>query len=204
MSDPVETGTTLLGPCQRDGIGTDRWGEKHKSCTGAFHYSPGKYLRCSCFCHNEPNTAKYSREEVLDWSEEGEPAPSVLAGDMPEPDEKVDPKDLIDVFFGEGACRHTYKEMTSTCSACLQRDMQLLRSALRGLLAWSFSGACPDCEMFRAAPSDIEFKHHAECAHLESINKALAVLGLPREGGHQYDDPKAEMKRLAEERARRP
>jgi len=74
-------------------------------------------------------------------------------------------------------------------------------SAVRGLLGWSKSGGvCPDCERFREAPSCIRFLHHKDCDYLEQINEVNALMGYDLWEGHDYDDPKAEMKRLAEER----
>lgn len=75
--------------------------------------------------------------------------------------------------------------------------------AMRGLLSWTYGGACSDCDMFREAPSCIDFVHHKDCAHLEDINVALKLMGRLPEEGHEYEDPQAEMKRLAEERTRR-
>lgn len=82
----------------------------------------------------------------------------------------------------------------------LRRQIEARDDAILGLLGWTESGSCSDCAMFRAAPSEITFMHEAECGHLESINQALGVLGRPPLVGHLVDDPKAEMRRLAEER----
>ncbi len=77
------------------------------------------------------------------------------------------------------------------------------KSAVFGLLSWLNGGRCSDCEMFQAAPCDIEFLHHEECGCLKSINKVLAMLGEELWEGHSYADPKGEMLRLMEERCRR-
>lgn len=74
--------------------------------------------------------------------------------------------------------------------------------AIRGLLSWTYGGACSDCDMFREAPSCIDFVHHKDCAHLQDINFALKLLGRLPEEGHDYEDPQGEMKKLAEERTR--
>lgn len=103
------------------------------------------------------------------------------------------------------------------CASCMQESAAIdqesgrkvgaariaeLETALRGLLAWSFGGACSDCDMFRRAPSCIDWQHAADCGHLESINAALVLLGREPETGHTFEDPAAEMQRLADERAR--
>jgi len=71
------------------------------------------------------------------------------------------------------------------------------------LIGWTMNGACSDCEMFRRAPSDIEWIHFIDCAHLEVINQACSLLGIKKFEGHCWDNPKEEMHRLAQERAER-
>lgn len=78
--------------------------------------------------------------------------------------------------------------------------IKALERALLSLIAWTDGGACSDCDMFRVAPSCIEFQHHAECGHLEDINKALVLLGRAPDLGHTYEDAPGEMRRLADER----
>ncbi len=51
--------------------------------------------------------------------------------------------------------------------------------------------------MFREAPSCVDFIHEHDCAHLEDINVALALLGREPEVGHHYEDAKREMARMA-------
>jgi hypothetical protein len=75
-----------------------------------------------------------------------------------------------------------------------------LEEALRSLIGWTDGGACSDCDMFREAPSCITFKHHKDCGHLEDINKALELLGLPKDEYHEYENANEEMQRLANER----
>jgi hypothetical protein len=80
--------------------------------------------------------------------------------------------------------------------------IKALERALISLIGWSFGGACSDCDMFREAPCRIEFQHHAECAHLEDLNKAAVLLGREPDVGHTYEDAPGEMLRLADERSR--
>ena len=75
-----------------------------------------------------------------------------------------------------------------------------LKQTIISLIGWTYGGECSDCEMFRVAPSAIVFQHAYDCGYLETINKALILLGRPQEEGHHYQDPKAEMQRLAQER----
>lgn len=82
-------------------------------------------------------------------------------------------------------------------------DLDTARDHIRRLLAWTYGGACSDCDMFRVAPSCIDFVHHKGCAHLEVINAAHAFLGESPDESHSFEDPKAEMRRLADERLRR-
>ncbi len=77
-----------------------------------------------------------------------------------------------------------------------------LEKSLVSILAWTYGGACPDCDMFRSAPCRIDFRHHKDCGFLKEINKALIILGREPEEGHDYDNPKEEMIRLANERAK--
>lgn len=79
-------------------------------------------------------------------------------------------------------------------------DVQELKNIIKELLSWANSSCCSDCTPFRAAPSCIDWIHEKDCAHLESINKALALLGREPEEGHSYEDPVGEMRRLAQQR----
>lgn len=82
----------------------------------------------------------------------------------------------------------------------LLEENKQLRSSLRSMIAWTTGGTCSDCTPFRRSPADIEWHHHKDCGHLEVINEACKLTGDTIEVGHNYDNPEAEMTRLAEER----
>lgn len=83
-----------------------------------------------------------------------------------------------------------------------QKELAALKVASRMVLTWTEGGACSDCKMFRESPQQQSFLHHKECSHLEDINNLRALLGQDLIGFHEYDDPKAEMNRLYEERVK--
>jgi hypothetical protein len=79
-------------------------------------------------------------------------------------------------------------------------EVQKLKNMIRELLGWATTSCCSDCTPFRTAPSCINWIHDKDCAHLKSINKALALLGMEPDEGHSYEDPVGEMKQLAQQR----
>lgn len=79
-------------------------------------------------------------------------------------------------------------------------DIQVMRQVIKELLRWANSSSCSDCDPFRSAPSAIDWMHHKDCGHLETINKALALLGREPEEGHSFEDPIKEMERLHHQR----
>jgi len=95
-----------------------------------------------------------------------------------------------------------FTESRSETPRASKREIDLVH-VLDAMIRWSSLGACPDCDMFRRAPSSIDWQHHKDCAHLAVINEARELTGREQEEGHSHEDAPAEMQRLADERARR-
>jgi hypothetical protein len=89
---------------------------------------------------------------------------------------------------------------TMTNKSPLEKENEALKDALRSLVAWAFGRQCNDCYPFREGPSCISWVHHKDCGYLEAVNKALILLGLPKEEGHDRIDPIGDMVKLAQER----
>src|SRR5271154_5843765 len=79
---------------------------------------------------------------------------------------------------------------------------QELEEALRGVMSWFGGPECNDCTPFRTAPA-VDWMHHQRCGALKDWNRGARLLGHVSETGHSLEDPKAEMIRLAEDRAQK-